>query len=195
MSRQPSVYLAGPDIFRKDAEAFAQWQKEICLKHGVTPLHPMDNTLDIDFSDKSFETRKKVYEADMRQMLEADIICANMNPFRGSEPDSGTCFEAGFFAGFNEALKAVGLAIPQKPLYGYINKPSCYTERATKWNAENIEDTEAGSDWNISGVEMNVNLMMQVPMEETGYFSTEGFEACIMQIAEDFKAAKFKIPA
>jgi nucleoside 2-deoxyribosyltransferase len=195
MSRQPSVYLAGPDIFRKDAEAFAQWQKEICEKYGIIPMHPMDNNLDIDFTDTSIETRKKVYEADMSQMLEADIICANMNTFRGSEPDSGTCFEAGFFAGFNEALKALGMSIPAKPLYGYINTPSRYKERANTWNTENPDKTDSGSDWNISGVEMHVNLMMEVPMHETGAFITSGFEDCIAQIAEDFKSKKFKIAA
>jgi nucleoside 2-deoxyribosyltransferase len=195
MSRKPSVYLAGPDIFRKDAETFAQWQKEICEKYGVIPLHPMDNNLDIDHNDKSFATRKKVYEADLSQMIAADIICANMNPFRGTEPDSGTCFEAGFFAGFNHTIKALGTSIQPKPLYGYINEDSCYTDRAEEWNAINKNNTEAGADWNISSIEMNINLMMQVPMEETGAFITNGFEACIAQIAEDFAANKFQLTA
>lgn len=195
MSRKPSVYLAGPDIFRKDAASFAQWQREICEKYGVRAIHPMDNNLNIDLNGDPRTERAKVYAADVGQMLEADVICANMNSFRGSEPDSGTCFEAGFFAGWNKALEIIGKALPQKPMYGYVDSPDSYHQKAEKWNAEHPTETAIGSDWCISPVDMHVNLMMEVPMEATGAFVNTGFEDCIKQIAEDFAASKFKVAA
>jgi nucleoside 2-deoxyribosyltransferase len=41
------IYLAGPDVFLPDAIAIGQRKREICQRHGVTGLYPLDNTVDL----------------------------------------------------------------------------------------------------------------------------------------------------
>ena len=41
------IYLAGPDVFLPDAVAIGQRKREICLRHGVTGLYPLANTVDL----------------------------------------------------------------------------------------------------------------------------------------------------
>ena len=193
MSRKPLVYLAGSDIFRSDAETFTQCQIEICEKYNLEALHAVNNYTDIGLTDKTNKAVINLYESNMYQMLEADVICANMNQFRGSEPESGTCFVTGFFAGFNEAIKAMGMAIPTKPIYAYIDVPLSYKKRAEIWCKENPMREEAGPDWKIREIEKYLNLMIEASIYETGAFITTGFEDCIKQISQDFTAEKFKI--
>ena len=41
-------------------------------------------------------TAEGIYRANIGLIAEADALLANLNPFRGSEPDSGTVFEIGY---------------------------------------------------------------------------------------------------
>ncbi|MBI1362569.1 MAG: hypothetical protein GC134_01130 [Proteobacteria bacterium] len=191
--RAPRIYLAGPDIFREDAAEFANWQKAVCRDYGLEPLHPMDNNFKPDF--KSLDGARDIYHADVGQMLRCDVICANMGMFRGPEPDSGTCFEVGFIAGLNAARERFGAQVPFRPLYGYVEEAPTYPEAIRMCGLEDPENP--GYDvqgchitpWEV----LTVNLMMEIPMHETGAFITTGFEDCIAQIAADWKAGKFTV--
>lgn len=181
------VYLAGPDIFLANAAEVARWQKETCLRHGLTPLHPMDNNLDLTGDPAALALR--IYRADVGQMMEADAICANMNEFVGADPDSGTCFEVGFFAGFNMALAVLQAARPQKPIYGYADDGSTYLERIDRWKASR-RSTGDLDRWRFSAIDMHINLMMEMAMASSGAFITSGFEDCVRRIAADHKAGR-----
>ena len=37
------IYLAGPDVFLPDAVAMGQRKREICARHGLVGLFPLDN--------------------------------------------------------------------------------------------------------------------------------------------------------
>jgi len=184
----PKVYLAGPDIFLADASAVAARQKEVCVRHGLVPLHPMDNNLDLSGDPATLPLR--IYRADVAQMVAADAICANMNEFVGADPDSGTCFEVGFFAGFNRALGLLRAAQPQKPIYGYCDNDDAYLARIARWQAS-LKDAASLGRWRFRAVDMHSNLMMEMAMATTGAFVTSGFEACVARIAADWKAGKF----
>lgn len=41
-------------------------------------------------------TANGIYHANLEMIRSADAVLANLNAFRGIEPDSGTCFEVGF---------------------------------------------------------------------------------------------------
>ena len=41
-------------------------------------------------------TAEGIYRANIGLIAEADALLANLNPFRGTEPDSGTVFEIGY---------------------------------------------------------------------------------------------------
>lgn len=81
------LYIAGPDVFRPDALTWADNARRLCAQAGHQALIPLDN---------EETTAPGIYSANIGLIREADAVIANLNPFRGIEPDSGTCFEVGF---------------------------------------------------------------------------------------------------
>jgi hypothetical protein len=78
------IYLAGPDVFRPDAESWANSARELCRQYGFEALTPLDHC----------ETEpRKICEGNLELIRKAQMVVANLNPFRGAEPDSGTAFE------------------------------------------------------------------------------------------------------
>ncbi len=49
------IYLAGPDVFLPDAIEIGRRKVEICARHGVTGLYPLDNKVDLAAPDASLQ--------------------------------------------------------------------------------------------------------------------------------------------
>ena len=88
------IYLAGFDVFRPDAVAYGESLKQACEDHGFTGLYPLDNTLERGVHGRA--AAEMICRANLESIRQADCVMANLNPFRGHEPDSGTVFELGF---------------------------------------------------------------------------------------------------
>lgn len=101
------IYLAGFDVFRLDAKAHGERLKALCAQHGHQGLFPLDNDCPAGLSGP--EAAQWIYEANIELIHKADAVVANLNNFRGLEPDSGTAFEVGFAA-------ALG-----KPVWAYLD--------------------------------------------------------------------------
>ncbi|WP_396269214.1 nucleoside 2-deoxyribosyltransferase [Ideonella sp.] len=101
-----TIYLAGFDVFRLDARAHGERLKALCAQHGHRGLYPLDNELPAGMSGP--EAAQWIYRANIELIGQADAVVANLNNFRGLEPDSGTAFEVGY---------AVALG---KPVWGYL---------------------------------------------------------------------------
>jgi nucleoside 2-deoxyribosyltransferase len=41
-----SVYLAGPDVFLPDAFEIGRRKIDLCMRHGLSGLYPLDNAID-----------------------------------------------------------------------------------------------------------------------------------------------------
>jgi nucleoside 2-deoxyribosyltransferase len=81
------IYLAGPDVFRPDVHEWAETARATCSRYGYEALIPIDHG----------ETEaNRIFQTNLDLIRKAQIIVANLNPFRGTEPDSGTCFEMGY---------------------------------------------------------------------------------------------------
>ena len=52
------VYLAGPDVFLPDAVEIGRRKVEMCARHGLTGLYPLDNAVDLAASDASLRIFK-----------------------------------------------------------------------------------------------------------------------------------------
>ncbi len=79
-------------------------------------------------------------------------MVANLNPFRGAEPDSGTAFELGYAA-------ALG-----KPLYGYIQEGgSCAERLPCEWKGQEPDRDREGNQVEAFGLPLN--LMLGVPAQ------------------------------
>ena len=107
------IYLAGPDVFLPDAIEIGRRKVELCNRHGVIGLYPLDNHIDLAASDVSMQ----IFRANQAMMDSADAILANLTPFRGPGADPGTVYELGYMAG------------RAKPCFGYTNDASLYADR------------------------------------------------------------------
>jgi nucleoside 2-deoxyribosyltransferase len=101
------IYLAGFDVFRPDARAHGERLKALCAAFGHEGLFPLDNALPAGL--QGLAAARWIYEANVALIRRADVVLANLNDFRGHEPDSGTAFEVGFAA-------ALG-----KPVWAYLD--------------------------------------------------------------------------
>lgn len=88
------IYLAGPDVFEVNAVQVGQELKALCKAYGFIGLFPLDN--EISTEGTAYEMAKNIREANIKLIEESDIILANLAPFRGLEPDSGTVYEVGY---------------------------------------------------------------------------------------------------
>lgn len=148
-----SLYLAGPDIFRPDAVARGEQLKALCARHGFEGLFPLDAQVAGHATGDPLETARWIYRADIGLLDAADAVLANLDFFRGAEPDSGTCFE-------------VGYAIARgKPVYGYVPEDGSLAERI-RARCPQFLGTEIGQDmqgWELEEFGLPLNLMLAVP--------------------------------
>jgi len=82
----------------------------VCERNGLEALSPFDLSVDIT-------SARAIYDANIAKLQTADSVVANLAPFRGEEPDSGTVFEVGVAAargvpvvGYGTQKLAPGLA-------------------------------------------------------------------------------------
>ncbi|PLX68787.1 MAG: nucleoside 2-deoxyribosyltransferase [Denitrovibrio sp.] len=87
------VYIAGPDVFLPDAVAHGKKLKRITKENGFEGLFPLDNEIK---GDDPAELAEKIKVANINMIRNCDAVVANLLPFRGPEPDSGTVWEVGF---------------------------------------------------------------------------------------------------
>lgn len=120
LAAMPSVYLAGPDVFRPDAVEHLQRLARVAEAFGLEALVPIDGTA------ASAQTAQGIYDTNLALLRRADGVVANLMPFRGTEPDSGTVFEVGAAAmlglpvvgygvGKGDYLRKVRRQVPTEP--------------------------------------------------------------------------------
>lgn len=157
---KPHVYLAGPEVFLHDAVEIGAAKKAICARHGLIGLFPLDNALDLS----ALESRAAglaISQANEDLMRRADLVIANITPFRGPGMDPGTAFEIGF-------MRARG-----KRVYCYTASDLLHAERAARWagptarerRGEGIEDADGLLIENFGMVE---NLMIDGAVDSSG---------------------------
>jgi nucleoside 2-deoxyribosyltransferase len=133
------VYIAGHDIFRADAAIWAESVRDLLARHGHQALIPLDG---------DEVTACGIYQANIRMILSADAVLANLNPFRGDEPDSGTCFEVGFAI-------AQGLSV-----IGYLSDGRRQIDKVGDGDAERPLDANGQL---IENFGLPLNLMLAIP--------------------------------
>lgn len=138
------IYLAGPDVFEKDALAQGEALKKLCHDFGFEGLFPLDNIIEEDDPAKMAEA---IRVANLALIRQADIIMANLTPFRGFEPDSGTVYEVGY-------AEALG-----KPVFGYTADLSALKERLICAQELHAEATHCRDGKCIEDFGLSHNLM------------------------------------
>jgi nucleoside 2-deoxyribosyltransferase len=145
-----SVYLAGPDVFRPDAAAHGRKLVALCAEYGFTGVFPLEASLPAGLSPQQLAAH--IYRTNVAHIEACDAVAANLDFFRGPEPDSGTCFEVGY---------AVARG---KPVVGYVPEAGSYAQRIrqryTHAVRDGLFDTEG---WQLEEFGLPLNLMLGVP--------------------------------
>ena len=142
------IYLAGPDVFRPDAAEWFAQARDLCRQHGYDPITPLDHG----------ETKPgPICAENLALIRKAQIVVANLNSFRGAEPDSGTAFELGY-------AHALG-----KKLWGYMSPLEDLIDRVIRIDGTRHPTDEAHpidrQGRLIENFGLPVNLMLAMSMQ------------------------------
>lgn len=150
------IYIAGPDVFRQDALEIGKQYKSLCREYGYLGLFPLDNSLDPSITPSSPEMGNHICHANLGLINQCDIVIANLNPFRGKEPDSGTVFECGY-------AYAKG-----KSVIGYLQHLSTYLENFDSAECNFDRSTQQSIDMHgmiIEDFGLPLNLMLSCTLD------------------------------
>jgi nucleoside 2-deoxyribosyltransferase len=114
----PRVYLAGPDVFFRDAGAWAERRKAICAEHGLVAVSPLDPLGEEVAGWADLPEWQRIAWRNEAHIRGCDAVIANLTPFRGPSADVGTVYEVGF-------ARALGRVV-----FGYTNSAAPFTQRA-----------------------------------------------------------------
>ena len=162
------IYIAGPDVFEKDSIEIGKKLVALCEKYGFEGLYPLDNV--VDFSQEKQKIAQDIFDANVAMIQKADIVIANLNPFRGKEPDSGTVWECGYAHGLGKAV------------YAYMQNTQEYITRFTPDEVT----SEDGNLYDKEGMLVEdfaypLNLMLSCSVQE---IVEGGFEDALKKVAQ-----------
>ncbi len=107
------IYLAGPDVFHREAVALGTRKNELCAAYGFRGLYPLDHKAPA----VAFDQSRAIYSGCLAMIAEADGGIFNLTPFRGPSADVGTVFELGLMIAHG------------KPCFAYTNFADDLIER------------------------------------------------------------------
>lgn len=177
-----TAYLAGPDVFLPNAVEHAVAKVAICARHGIRGLPPLNEDIAALAAMSEAEAGIAIFRKDVEMMQAAEIVIANLTPFRGASADSGTLVEIGWFLGQG------------KPIFGYSNSAALFDARSRAQVAA-IADPMPGLA--VEGFGLPDNLMIPgavlaaggLPMvlpedgRDRPFDSLEIFERCVARAA------------
>lgn len=141
-----TIYLAGFEVFRPDAQAYGEALKALCQRYGFDGWYPLDHAAPADLSGRALA--QWIYEANIGLIQRADMVMANLNPFRGHEPDSGTAFEVGY---------AIALG---KPVWAYLDHAHPLVQRVSVGTRDDPPRHVDAAGYTVEDFGLNLNLML-----------------------------------
>ena len=146
-----SVYLAGPEVFLRNAREILDLKIALTREAGLVPIAPGD--LEIPEFESKRELGLAISAIDEKLMNAADAIIANLTPFRGIAADTGTCFELGY------------MCAQGKPAFAYTNVKADHGERTRtffggEWYADEAGMPRGPDHMMIEDLGFVDNLMM-----------------------------------
>jgi nucleoside 2-deoxyribosyltransferase len=125
----------------------------ICARYGIRGQPPLNEDIASLASLPEAAAGIAIFEKDVAMMEAADIIIANLTPFRGTSADSGTLIEVGWFLGRG------------RPIFGYSNTATLFRERSEAFLAT-TPDPIAGLT--VEGFGLPDNLMIPGAVQAAG---------------------------
>jgi nucleoside 2-deoxyribosyltransferase len=172
-SPAPRIYLAGPEVFLRDAAEIYARKRDICRRHGFAGVSPLDTNIDLAGLALP-KAGWQISRANEESMRRCDLLVANLTPFRSPSADPGTAYELGFF-------RALG-----KPVLGYTNAPGTLLQRtrgmvATSPRARHDSPSEHGQEDAQGYLIENFGLVDNLMLD--GAILSSGFEIVQVEVA------------
>ena len=175
------AYLAGPDVFFPNASQIGSEKKRICVKYGLVGLFPLDDEISAG-QVQNEDLADKIFRANCDAMDEADLLIANIMPFRGVSADVGTAFEIGY-------MYAQG-----KPVFGYGRDDLTYFKRVLQSDKKaRQEERSDAQGMRIEDFGLSDNLMLVCATRRYGlevvpasgdWSDLTAFEECVRLVAD-----------
>lgn len=145
-----TVYLAGPDVFRPDAAEHGRRLVALCAEYGFAGLFPLEEALPRELPPR--ELAQRIWRANVERIDGCDAVLANLDFFRGAEPDSGTCFEVGYAVARGKAV------------VGYVPDGGSFAERIRRRHPAIAREGPADAQgWRLEEFGLPLNLMLAIP--------------------------------
>jgi nucleoside 2-deoxyribosyltransferase len=180
------IYLAGPDVFLPDAAAIGAAKCRLCAAHGFEGLFPLDGEVD----DRDHENPSgAIFRSNIALLNQADLVIANLTPFRSVSADPGTVFELGYaFAlgkrvlGYSNVpgtlLHRVALAVGVDPSPGADGRP-CGLDGMAVEDFGNVDNLMIAEAIRAGGCQIMVPTQLVTdPLRDLA-----SFEACLVAAA------------
>lgn len=158
MNKPFFVYLAGPEVFLKNAPEILAEKIKICQQMGWIGLSPVDNELPEE-GLMGEALAGAIFTGNVEMMDKADAVIANITPFRGPHMDPGTAFEIGYFSAKN------------KPIMVYTQHSDQLVNRVVDWSVKITQEGHELRDRNNHLVEnfgLKENLMIDSSIDGLG---------------------------
>lgn len=183
------VYLAGPEVFLPQPVPLYEAKKELCSRHGLEGVSPLDHLLDVSRLSPR-EAGCRISQANEDHMRSCDLTIANITPFRSPSADVGTAYEMGF-------MRALG-----RPVLAYTNTIGTLAERTTQVLSGRVRKRDESSVEDVDGMliedfELTDNLMLDGSVVSSGHLvvrvsanpssrftDLRGFEKCVRMAAQ-----------
>lgn len=154
-----TIYLAGPEVFLSDAREMGLRKKSLCCEFGFCGLYPLDG--DLPPAHSARETGLAISLANEALIREADMVIANLTPFRGPSADVGTVYELGLARGLGKQLAA------------YSNVATPYLQRVWDLSVGVGSPAPAGDVRDADGLkieefDLHDNLMLEGGIAQAG---------------------------
>ncbi|GBQ85038.1 nucleoside 2-deoxyribosyltransferase [Acetobacter malorum DSM 14337] len=162
MENAKNVYLAGPGVFRQDANEYGCRLQQICSENGINGLYPLDSDPPLFDGMTPEEQGRAIFHANIALIRQSQAVIADLSPFRGPNVDDGTAYEVGF-------ASALGI-----PVFGYIESPDLrgtYTSEVTSLSPGGTMEDNLGNPIDAKGMlveqfGMTANLMLAASIRE-----------------------------
>lgn len=155
------IYFAGFDVFSPKYRELTKKINVVCAVNNFIPLFPGN--------EERIPPPKEIFIGNRKMIQEADYVIANLNPFRGSEPDSGTVWETAY---------AYAL---QTPVVGYMSDTRCISQKVPEYFKLQSASSKLMPDGMLVeafGYPVNLMLMQSITSIVNG-----DYETAIKQVA------------
>ena len=157
----PRVYLAGPDVFFPDPEAWIARKKTLCAQYGLTGISPLDPLPEEPAAWGAHPLWRRIALRNEAHIRSCQAVIANLTPFRGPSADPGTVYEVGF-------AHALGLAV-----FGYATTETLFLPRTLAFLGGTARERPDGAWHDADGLLIEQfglfdNLMIEGGIAESG---------------------------